>query len=101
MAKLIDLTGQRFGRLTVIEKTNSKPGNTNAVWLCRCDCGREVAVRGISLRKGESKSGNSEETRRQEIHCQETRRDKERKNQRENGSKNRNKSRRKNGVQIR
>lgn len=56
MSKLIDLTGQRFGRLIVIEKTNARNGCTNAVWLCKCDCGNEVVVRGVSLRKGESRS---------------------------------------------
>lgn len=51
MSKLIDLTGQRFGRLTVIEKAVSLHGCTNAVWLCRCDCGRMTVVRSTSLRK--------------------------------------------------
>jgi len=56
MSKLIDLTGERFGRLTVIEKAPSQPRKTNAFWRCRCDCGNEVTVLGIVLRKGESKS---------------------------------------------
>lgn len=56
MSKLIDLTGQRFGRLTVIEKAPSKSGCTNAVWLCKCDCGNIISVRSPSLRKGESQS---------------------------------------------
>lgn len=49
--KLIDLTGQRFGRLTVIERAE----NTNqgqATWLCRCDCGNVIKTRGSSLRRG-------------------------------------------------
>lgn len=54
MSKLIDLTGQRFGRLTVIKKIPSY--NTNARWLCRCDCGKETAVLGTTLRRGESQS---------------------------------------------
>lgn len=56
MSKLIDLTGQRFGKLTVIEKAPAKKGCTNAVWLCKCDCGNKVAVRSTTLRKGESQS---------------------------------------------
>ena len=56
MSKLIDLTGQRFGRLVVIEKAPPLGGVTNAVWRCRCDCGNEVSVRSPSLRKGESQS---------------------------------------------
>lgn len=56
MSKLIDLTGQRFGRLTVIERTTPKPGITNARWLCKCDCGKETTVLGTTLRRGESTS---------------------------------------------
>jgi len=54
MSRLIDLTGQRFGRLTVIEKVPSK--NSNARWRCVCDCGKETTVLGTTLRRGESKS---------------------------------------------
>lgn len=36
---IVDLTGQRFGRLTVIERSHSKGGHT--VWRCKCDCGNE------------------------------------------------------------
>lgn len=54
MARYIDLTGQRFGRLTVIEKVPSK--NSNARWSCLCDCGKRVEVLGTTLRRGESKS---------------------------------------------
>jgi hypothetical protein len=44
MGSFIDLTGQKFGRLTVIERDKSK--NSCAVfWLCRCDCGKEVERR--------------------------------------------------------
>lgn len=51
---LIDLTGQRFGRLKVIEKVPSK--TRNARWLCQCDCGKQTEVLGTTLRRGESKS---------------------------------------------
>lgn len=56
MSHLIDITGQRFGRLTVIGKAAPKNGCTNAVWACKCDCGKEVTVRSTTLRKGESTS---------------------------------------------
>lgn len=56
----IDLTGQRYGRLTVIRRMgsyrNPQGRNTRAVWLCRCDCGIEVAARSDHLRTGETKS---------------------------------------------
>ena len=52
---MIDLTGQRFGRLVALEHAgNCSIGN--ALWRCQCDCGNEVVVRGISLRKGETTS---------------------------------------------
>ena len=55
MGKFIDLTGQKFGRLTVIERAdNTKQGQ--AKWLCQCDCGRKTVVMGKSLRNGNTKS---------------------------------------------
>lgn len=54
MSHLIDMTGVKIGRLTVIKKVHSK--NTNARWLCRCDCGNEITVLGTTLRRGNSKS---------------------------------------------
>lgn len=56
MSNLIDLTGHRFGRLTVIEKSPAKPGCTNALWRCLCDCGKETVARSTTLRKGQSQS---------------------------------------------
>ena len=38
MGKIIDLTGQKFNKLTVIEKTDERK-NRQVVWKCRCDCG--------------------------------------------------------------
>ena len=55
MGKRIDLTGQRFGRLTVIERRGSDK-NKKALWLCKCECGNEVVVRGVSLTNGNTKS---------------------------------------------
>ena len=50
-----DLTGQRFGRLTVLglATPNGKPGRR---WLCRCDCGNENTPLTYSLKSGTSKS---------------------------------------------
>ena len=56
MSWLIDLTGQKFGRLTVVENVPSSTKSTNARWRCKCDCGNEKTVLGISLRKGNSTS---------------------------------------------
>lgn len=49
-----DLTGKRFGRLTVVRKTKNRNGLT--MWLCKCDCGTEKEVRTTHLRSGASKS---------------------------------------------
>ena len=51
----LDLTGQRFGRLTVLECCGrSKDGQK--VYLCRCDCGTEKAVKSGNLRSGNTES---------------------------------------------
>jgi hypothetical protein len=53
MGPLIDLTGQRFGRWTVLALSE---GGHNARWLCTCDCGTTRPVTGKSLRGGVSTS---------------------------------------------
>lgn len=63
MSKFIDLTGQKFGRLTVIDYHHS---NNGAYWLCKCSCGNESVVSGRSLRYGTTKScgcGSKEQAR--------------------------------------
>lgn len=55
MGKFKDLTGMKFGRLTVIERAeNNKSGRTR--WKCKCDCGVEIVVDGKHLRRGYVKS---------------------------------------------
>lgn len=55
MKKPIDLTGKKFGRLTVTARAkNSKDGRT--MWHCICDCGAERVVSGKSLRNGHTQS---------------------------------------------
>lgn len=47
MGKVSDLTGQKFGRLTVIKRAEnhrSPNGQTRAQWLCMCDCGNPNPV---------------------------------------------------------
>lgn len=61
MSRVIDVTGQRFGRLLVIRRVmpGEVPGkfpNSAAYWLCRCDCGGEAIVAGSALRGGQTKS---------------------------------------------
>ena len=47
---MIDLTGQRFGRLRVVDFTGM--GGTSRIWLCICDCGAACP----HLRSGNTKS---------------------------------------------
>jgi hypothetical protein len=55
MGKFIDLTGQKFGRLTVIKQV--KNDNSNHInWLCKCDCGNEKTMRGDHLTRNIVKS---------------------------------------------
>lgn len=65
--KLIDLTGQRFGRMVVIGRAESRvirtllpDGGSNlnwvTMWHCRCDCGNEKDIASESLRIGTTRS---------------------------------------------
>lgn len=60
--KLRNLTGQRFGKLTALECVGSN-GTGQARWLCVCDCGEFVIVRGTNLLTGNSKSCGCERSR--------------------------------------
>lgn len=51
---MMDLTGQRYGKLTVIREDERK-GYTRR-WLCRCDCGNEKVVAMHNLRTGHTTS---------------------------------------------
>jgi len=50
-----DLTGQRFGRLTALERLDQKCGSSY-LWRCRCDCGRETKVSASALQKNGTQS---------------------------------------------
>ena len=56
MAKLIDLTGRKFGRLTVVRRSLTMQRDKEVVLECICSCGNKCYVRGGSLRKGETHS---------------------------------------------
>lgn len=55
MPKLIDLTGQRFGRLTVVDRCGCTSDGHSA-WLCKCDCGKTSVVNGRYLTHGNTTS---------------------------------------------
>ena len=50
MSKLVDLTRQRFGKLSVIERVENLYGAP--AWRCKCDCGNEKVIGGGNLRNG-------------------------------------------------
>lgn len=65
----IDMLGQRSGKLKVIKYNSSRNGQ--AYWLCKCDCGNEIVVRGSHLRTGNVKSCGclrSDENKRRATH---------------------------------
>ena len=51
-----DLTGQRFGKLVVTERTNECDNWGNTLWSCRCDCGNTHLLPGFALTSGNTKS---------------------------------------------
>lgn len=59
MSKLIDLTGQKFGRLTVIkmaENVKTKNGKSKSQCLCECECRNIIKVPSSTLKSGNTKS---------------------------------------------
>lgn len=52
----VDMTGQRFGKLVVIERDFSKGNNKKAYWKCLCDCGNYYSALGPDLRNGHTNS---------------------------------------------
>lgn len=53
--RIIDLVGQKFNRLTVINKTDMKSG-TNYLWECQCECGNITYATSSALKTGHKKS---------------------------------------------
>lgn len=53
--KALDLVGEKFWKLTVLERVeNSNTGKSQ--WLCKCDCGNKVIVIGPNLKNGNTRS---------------------------------------------
>lgn len=51
---LRDLTGQKFGRLTVVERDSNIKDRT--YWICECECGTKKSIAGYYLTKGKTRS---------------------------------------------
>lgn len=54
MATFVDITGNKYNKLTVIGLHSR--GNGKVKWDCRCDCGNTVVVDGANLKNGHTKS---------------------------------------------
>lgn len=54
MGAAIDLTGQQFGSLIVIERVGKY--RTSIIWSCKCDCGNITQILSNALRRGSTKS---------------------------------------------
>ena len=55
MPPLLDLSGQRYGRLTVVQPTDRR-STGSVIFECRCDCGRTSFASGGNLRGGKVRS---------------------------------------------
>lgn len=56
--KKFDLTGQKFGRLTVVEFAGVNKNTRNYYWYCKCDCGNpeKLKISSANLKNGATKS---------------------------------------------
>lgn len=52
--KANDLTGRRYGKLTVLKRVENMKGQV--MWKCRCDCGKQAEITVSDLNKGNNKS---------------------------------------------
>lgn len=56
MGKVINITGNRYGRLSVVRISDEKANNRGTMWVCQCDCGKTTVVSSYSLRSGRTNS---------------------------------------------
>lgn len=56
MIKATDLTGERFGRLVVLEKAAPNKRYHGSMWVCKCDCGKTTIANAQNLKSGNTTS---------------------------------------------
>ena len=56
MAIKLNLVGEQFGQLTVLQDSGKRTSNGTVIWLCQCSCGNTKEVDTASLRRGSTKS---------------------------------------------
>lgn len=52
----LNLTGQTFGKLTVMSESSERGGDGSVKWLCHCECGGKTVASSNHLRKGDTRS---------------------------------------------
>lgn len=57
----MDITGQKFGKLTVVSKTNERYSDGSFLYECKCDCGNIVKTTSSRLKSGHVKSCSGEQ----------------------------------------
>jgi len=71
MAKIKDLSGMKFGKLTVIERGQDiyygKDSQKRITWICKCDCGNIKQITGCSLRNNSTQSCGCIQTEKSKI----------------------------------
>lgn len=55
MSRILNLMGERYGRLVVIGEAD-RTAKGRAQWLCKCDCGKTSVAQAAYLRKGSTRS---------------------------------------------
>lgn len=55
MAKMIDRTGRKYGKLTVLFR-DTETNKKGIFWVCRCECGTVISVKGDNLQSGNTTS---------------------------------------------
>lgn len=54
MAKLIEMIGKKYNRLTIVSRASNE--GSRAAWNCVCDCGNIITLNGKQIRAGHTKS---------------------------------------------
>lgn len=63
MARIIDITGKKFGKLTAVNHVSG------VYWRCKCDCGNWKVTRSDSLRSGQVYSCGCERKKQKKLKC--------------------------------
>lgn len=52
--KVLNNIGKKFGKLTVIEKTDKRSANKSVIWKCQCECGNTIELAWYNLKRSTS-----------------------------------------------